>query len=223
MKPLPALIMLCALAGACTTDSYDAGDNDLSFLRADFADAYTDGKAMIVSAMTDDGDSLVFSQPTTCDWATTKDSVYRALVYYNKVDQRVEPTVFSPVPVMNIARRSAIKKPLADDPLKLESAWRSANGRYINLGIAVKTGYVDDDKLKQSVALVCDTIVERSDGSREYHLRLYHGQNDIPQYYSANLYLSIPMAHKGLAMRKGDDILLTVNTYDGYLTRRFAF
>ena len=223
MRRLPACLLVCALISACTTDSYDVGDDDLSYLRADFAEVYTDSKGMIVSAMTDDGDSLVFDKPAERDWATKKDSIYRALVYYNKVKGRVEPSSLSPVPVLGISRRSSVKKPIADDPLKLESAWRSANGRYLNLGLILKTGYVDDDKLKQSIGLVCDSIFERDDGSHEMQLQLYHNQNNVPEYYSASLYVSISLARLASVLRKGDDILLTVNTYDGVQTRRFAY
>ena len=56
---------------ACTTNDYETGDGKLSHYRADFVDAYTNSNASFVKAMTDDGDSLVFSAPLKVKWATT--------------------------------------------------------------------------------------------------------------------------------------------------------
>ena len=223
MKKILALYTFVMAISACTTDSYEVGDNDLSYMHVDFADVYTNNEAKVVSAMTDAGDSLVFSKPAEYDWATTKDSVFRTLCYYNKVKGRVEPSTLSPVPVLNIMLRSTMKKPMAEHPVKLESVWRSTNGRYLNLGLALKMGNVDAEELKQSIGMVCDTIIERQDGVRELHLQLFHDQNNMPEYYSAPIYVSISLSRLSAVLRKGDEIYLKVNTYDGMREKRFVF
>ena len=223
MKKILALFTISLAISACTTDSYEVGDNDLSYMHVDFADVYTDNEAKVVSAMTDEGDSLVFSEPAKYDWAAKKDSVYRTLLYYNKVKGRVEPSSLSPVPVLNIMMRSTMKEPMAAHPVKLESVWRSTNGRYLNLGIALKMGNVDAEDLKQSVGMVCDTIIARQDGVRELHLQLFHNQNNMPEYYSAPIYVCISLSRLSTILRKGDEIYLKVNTYDGMQEKRFVY
>ena len=220
MKRLPALIMLCALAGACTTDSYDAGDNDLSFLRADFAEAYTDGKAMIVSAMTDDGDSLVFEPMASVEWATTPDSIYRALLMYNrKSDDRRVTDIISVSQVLTLWMVPASRvKTIHTDPVDVESAWLSRSGKYVNMGIYIKTSVTEGVDARQTVAMVCDTVMNGADDTREYHLRLYHDQNGVPQYYSSRIFLSVPIG----MLRRGDAVIIEANTYKGVVTRRFT-
>ena len=57
------VVMAVLLLMACTSNDYDTGDGKMSHYRADFVDAYTNSNAAFVKAMTDDGDSLVFSAP----------------------------------------------------------------------------------------------------------------------------------------------------------------
>ena len=75
-------ILLYAFS-ACSNEAYDTGDGSLSYMRADFVEANTDGNANIISATTDEGTVLTLSPSVQADWTTTKDSTYRALLYYN--------------------------------------------------------------------------------------------------------------------------------------------
>ena len=103
------LFMAVFLHVACTTNDYETGDGKLSHYRADFVDAYTNSNASFVKAMTDDGDSLVFSAPLKVKWATTPDSAYRALLYYSKVDEKPQPRSMVSVLVPNIRPISKVK------------------------------------------------------------------------------------------------------------------
>lgn len=47
------------LLESCTTEPYDSGDGELSYMRADFVEANTDSEKNVVSVKTDDG--LTFS------------------------------------------------------------------------------------------------------------------------------------------------------------------
>ena len=106
------------------------------------------------------------------------------------------------------------------DPLTMESAWMSANGRYLNLGLYVKTGVEGDSVVAkhQLLGVNCDTTVVHDDGSRELHLVLYHDQAGVPEYYSSCVYASIPISH----LRKGDVVHLDVHTYNGLVSRSFV-
>ena len=209
------------LTAACETDDYETGDGKYSYLRADFVEARSGEAKKVVSAVTDEGDSLVFRDGADCSWLTTPDSVYRGLLYSARGDEKAPYTQFvalSQVLVLRVPEKR-IEKPVTD-PLTLESAWVSANGKYLNLGLVVKTG-VDadaDTQKSQRLGVGCDTLVTHADGHRELHLILYHDQAGVPEYYSSNVYASIPIG----ALSKGDVVTLDVQTYKGPLSRTFV-
>ena len=68
-----------------------------------------------------------------------------------------------------------------------------------------------------------DTIIARQDGVRELHLQLFHNQNNMPEYYSAPIYVCISLSRLSSILRKGDEIYLKVNTYDGMQEKRFVY
>lgn len=218
---LALCLLFLVLFVACTTDTYDTGDGSLSYLRADFVEAYTNADGLLVSASTDDGDSLTFAAGVEKKWATTPDSVYRALLYYNKVEGAITPLSLSQVFVPQVRMASDLKTTDVTHPVEWESAWISRGGRYLNLGLQVKTGTTDGGTAQQSIGVVCDTVLTRNDGSREVQLHLLHDQKDVPEYYSVDAYLSIRLDRLPIALQTDDEITLTVNTYDGIATKTF--
>ena len=221
MKNPTFLLLLFGLLASCTTDSYESGDGKLSQMRADFVVAYTDGRSQLVSAMTDDGDSLVFNEPMTVKWASVADSVYRLLLYHEPAEkEQTHPMSFVQMLTINIQRSPADSAKRMMDPLTFESLWMSKNRRFLNMGIALKTGQ-HDPKVLQKLGVWCDTVITRDDKSRLFRLFVYHDQGGVPEYYSAKYYASIPLAPHNL--RKGDEIELTVNTYQGVQRRVIAY
>ena len=214
------LMAWCCLMGlaACEGGDYETGDGEYSYMRADFVEARSAEAKSLAHAITDDGDSLVFDDHLACSWATTADSTYRALLYYH-VDKggsnHVKGISAKQVLVLRLPGERA--KSIPTDPLAFESAWMSANGKYVNLGLDVKTGKTEDEARKQLLGVVRDTIVALGDGRREHRLTLLHAQNDVPQNYSSKVYVSIPLG--GFA--PGDFIVIDINTYDGLITRTF--
>ena len=216
------LILATFLLAACTSHDYDTGDGDLSYYCADFVDAYTNSKAYFVNAMTDDGDSLVLSAPLNMKWATTPDSVYRALLYYNKVEGKPQPRSAYSVLMPNIRPISKVKE-MHNDPVKMVSAWRSRNGRYVNLCLGLVTGTNEGDSAKHSVGIICDTLLQHDDGSKHLQLRFYHSRNGMPEYYTTKVYFSIPLKNNPYHLGTGDSLSVAVNTYEGWVTKTFTY
>ena len=77
-------------------------------------------------------------------------------------------------------------------------------------------GAVSDEAASHALGIVGDTIMVGDNGLRTYHLRLAHSQGDVPQYYSQRVYFSVPVY--GLPV---DSLRLSVNTYDGVVTKGF--
>lgn len=212
---ISTLIAAACLAAACQSDGYETGDGRYSYLRADLVEARTAEAGTITAATTDDGERLTLSTPLAAGWATTPDSTYRAILYYSRADgtsATVEAHTIAAVPVCR-PREAATFKNIVTDPVTFQSVWTGADGRYVNLALDLKTGTADTQDARQTVGIVLDSTVTRTDGRTVAFLRLYHDQGEVPQYYSSRTYLSIPTANI-----KADSAALTVVTYKGTVT-----
>lgn len=205
---------------SCTTEDYETGDGKLSYLRADFVEVHSRAAKTLDYALSDDGDSLVFEPMATAEWATTPDSIYRAILMYNrKSDDRRVTDVISVSQIMTLWMAPASRvETVHTDPVDVESVWLSRNGKYVNMGIVIKTGKTEGIDARQTVAMVCDTVITCADDTEEYHLRLYHDQNGVPEYYSSRIFVSVPIG----SLRRGDAIIIETNTYNGVVVRRFV-
>ena len=75
---------------SCTQDGYEKGDGQYSNMRGDFVEAMVGADKKIVSLTTDDGDTYPLTQPYAAKWITRPDTIYRCMLYYNKVrDEKV--------------------------------------------------------------------------------------------------------------------------------------
>jgi hypothetical protein len=213
--------LLSILNCSCTQDGYDKGEGQYSYLLGDFVEAKIGADKNIVSLMTDEGETLPLSKPYTAKWITRSDTVYRCMLYYNKVrDSKgqdvAEPISVGEVPCPVIIPLSELEVEMKTDPVKFESAWMSKTGKYINLSFALKTGTTEDDEAIHSLRVVQDTIKMNPDGTSTSYLRLYHDQGGVPDYYSTQVYASI-ITSEVLA----DSACITINTYKGIVTKTF--
>ena len=207
--------VLSSLVASCTNDFYEKGDGEYSLLRADFVEAHVREDKRVDYVLTDDGDSLSTMKPFTVSWLQKGDTIYRALLYYNLVDGEVEGYNMSQVLTPNISKSGRIKGGMKTDPVYLESLWKARTGRYLNMRLRVMTGDNGGDSAKQAFGCICDTVVTHDDGRRTMHLQLYHDQGGQPEYYSKEIYLSIPLKYT-----EADTLFFKVNTYNGIVGKR---
>lgn len=212
---LVPLISCLLLLAACETDSYDKGEGKYSQTQADFAELSVNSEKQGVSFMTDEGTRFTLTTPTTAQWIETADTIYRTIIYYNKVKEG-EATAVSMglLPTLKPVAHWKLKEQW-EDPIGLESCWLTRNGKYINLGVLIKSGYVDDKEGLHKVALACDTILTNADQSRTAYYRLLHSQEDAPQYYTNRHYLSILLPED-----RPDSVCLSLTTFEGLVQRR---
>lgn len=200
--------ILSVLFVACTTDSYETGDGKYSLLTADFCMAHSSEAKQLDYALLDTGDSLRLSPVATAEWATTKDSLYRTLLYYNVSETKtVKPYSAVAVNVLRPSTKAEVTG-MPMDPLTLTSSW--LGGGYLNLNITLKTGVADEQDAKQKLGLACDSI-----SAGVYYLRLVHDQAAVPEYYSVSTYASIPLA----SFPKGSTLRLRIPTYKGEVVK----
>lgn len=213
---LTSIILLLA---ACTSESYESGEGKYSGMRADFTEAVTDGTGAIKSFTTDDGDQLTLTRAVKPQWQTKADTTYRALIYYNKVAAEASSFKAEPLSVVRVLvpqpRKAAeLKDGYKTDPVIMNSAWMSRSGRYLNLDLSIKTGKTDDDKARHTLGLVIESTKTDNNGHTTYTLTLTHDRGGVPEYYSAECYVSIPLYGDELHPVKGDTLVLNVNTYE---------
>lgn len=222
---LLAFCLLCCGAAAapalvsCERDDYDKGQGDYSLMQADFVEAHANSAKNIDYVVTDEGDSLLIATTFTAKWISTPDSIYRAILYYNKVNDGRSAEVISlsrPLTASIHAPDYFKKEGIKTDPVHLESLWIGKNRRYLNLSMLLMVGRNDtEDKALHSLGVIADTVITHADGTRTGCLRLYHDQGGVPEYYSQRTYLCIPIRHLHV-----DSLQLTVNTYnDGPVTK----
>ena len=231
MSMITAAVTLFLVVTACHVNDYDTGDSKYSYLRADFVEARTNSEGLICKAVTDDGDSLFLSPSLKTSWGTRPDTLYRALLYYNKGEtnaslpseslQAFSVTGVGASQVYVLRPQSQMASVvIADDGVGFQSAWQSANKRYVNMALVLKSGKAENVDNKHILGVIRDSVVTNQQGHRTYFYRIYHLQNGVPAYYSSTIYASIPMSF----MRAGDTLQLTIRTSQkGVVVRKFAF
>lgn len=223
IKQSLAVIAFLITITACTSESYDAGDGPNSYLTADLVLLHTSQDKSVRSALLDDGTTLQFSNPFAQDWLTRPDSVYRALLYYDKTvatsdaaasnstaTSIVRARSVRPVPVLRPVEAAKVDA-MRTDPVGFESLWMSKNNSYINLSLLLKSGKAEGDEALHALGVVSDGTTTDAAGSRTLHLTLYHDQGGVPEYYTVQQYVSIPTQ----LLEEADIVELTLNTYNG--------
>ena len=201
---------------ACTTDVYEKGTGTYSLMHTDLAEATIDGEKYAVNFITDEGNSYTLSPKYQGKWIQTADTTYRVIAHYNPHDDgTAEAVAFGTVPTL-IPRELWKYKNQPQDPVGLESAWVSTNGKYLNMGLLVKSGHTDEEGATHTIALAQDTIITHANQRRTAIYRLLHDQGGIPEYYTSRHFVSIL-----LPQDKPDTVTLTIQTYDGTLSRQF--
>lgn len=216
-----ALVGLLFFSTSCSNTSYEEGDSKFSYLRTDFADATTDSQGRLSAATTDDGVSLTFTRPMQTSWSNAADSLCRVLLNYNMYANGADSNVVEPLAAKIVytlqPAKPSVQTQAATDPVSLVSAWKSKNGNYVNLRLGLKTGKASGDDQRQSIGLALDSTVT-SYGSTTYCLRFLHSQGGVPEYYTTDAYISIPIKQ----MTTGSKVRLSLNTYNGWVTREFT-
>ena len=210
MKKFLQLIVIITVLCSCSKDAYEKGEGKYSLMRGDFAEAIVNSGKQVTGIITDDGDEFTLTTPYTAKWVTTADTTYRCMLYYNKIGDKAEVLSMGQVPCVGVTPLSKFDRRLVTDPVKFESTWMSKSGRYLNLSLLLKTGITDDSTAVQSLAIVSDTVITQPDNKRIRHLVLHHDQANVPEYYSTQVYISIPTQRID-----ADSVRISINSYSG--------
>ena len=217
MRKLMALLFPVCLLCACETDSYDKGEGKYSLMQADFVELTVNSEKQGTQFLTDEGEQYRLITPVTASWIQRPDTIYRAIVYFNKTAAgEAQATAMGQMGVLRPIEHWRFKEQ-PQDPLGVESLWLTRNGKYINIGLLLKNGRVDDTEGTHAIALCQDTVLVNADLTRTAYYRLLHDQGDAPEYYTNRRYVSIQ-----LPQDRPDSVRLAIDTYEGTLEKLFA-
>lgn len=198
---------------SCTQDAYEKGEGRYSQMVAEMVEAKTSSDSRVISFVTDDDKQFTVNSPFTSKLMPKADTVYRAIFYYNMVEQGAEVIGTDKVGVIVPRHVEELKT----DPVKMESVWLAKSRRYLNLSVYLMLGAVDDEKAVQKLGCHRDTLMVNADGTKTLRLQLHHDQAGVPEYYSTRTFLSIPLAGVD-----ADSIWLSINTYDGLVVKKIC-
>lgn len=217
MKRLLPLCLFTFLLFSCETDSYEKGQGKYSLMLADMGEIVINSEKQAVSFTTDDGDGYTLTSPVTGQWIQTADTTYRAIIYYNKVENgQAEYMGLTTVPTMVPVEHWRFKEQ-PQDPVGFESAWLAKSKKYINLGLLFKSGYVDDAIGRHLISIAQDTVLVNANQTTTAYYRFLHGQNETPEYFTNRHYVSIL-----LPQDLPDTVSVSIVTYSGIVERRFG-
>jgi len=212
------LCQLSAIISSCSQDAYEKGEGRYSLMRGDFAEANVNSSREVTSITTDDGETLPLKPLHTAQWISRPDTVYRCMLYYNKVKETDGKTVAEVISMGKVACPRIIPLPAndqyKDDPVKFESLWKSKSGKYLNLHLQVKTGQTEDSTAIQKLEFFTDEVIVYPDGRRTLSVLLHHDQGGVPEYYSTQAYVSIATANLDV-----DSVRFRINTYSGLVIK----
>lgn len=209
---------LLAMISSCSQDAYDKGEGRYSLMRGDFAEANVNSSREVTSITTDDGETLPLKSLHTAKWISRPDTVYRCMLYYNKVKADDGKMVAEVISIGKVNCPQIIPLPAndqyKDDPVKFESLWKSKSGKYLNLHLQLKTGQTEDSTAVQKLEFFSDQVIVYPDGRRTLPVLLHHDQGGVPEYYSTQAYISIPTTDLDV-----DSVRFYLNTYTGLVIK----
>jgi len=207
-----------AIISACEHDAYETGDGDLSYMHADYAD-FTISNHTVTSAITDNNSSLPLPSSLTVSAELPADTMLRRLVHYNQKDDSTPIEILRLTPVSIVTPHSQNEEgTLLTDPVKLTAAWLSPNKRYLNIQLGIMTGNNTSTETVRQLRIVCDST--HTEGKGTTFLSLRYDNANTPEYYTEDVYLSIPCRTVTTSDgTQADTISITVNTYSGRITK----
>lgn len=203
------IIAAIATTLSCEHNAYETGDGDLSYMRADYADI-TITKHEVSNITTDNDVNLIPPHDIAVSSDLPQDTMLRRLIHYNMTaaDQPIQLLRLTPVSILT-PHSPDEEGTMRTDPVKLAAAWLSANRRYINLQLGIMTGNAADPSVVRSLRIVCDST--HTTGRGHAFLSLRYDNAGTPEYYTEDLYVSIPAS----SITSADTVTITVNTYSG--------
>ena len=172
----------------------------------------TNAEGFGIQIITDNGTVWNLKEGNRPD-SLTADSVYRVVSRFAPVADSEAVAysfwkVISPLPKLKSEYES-----IHQDPVDIQSIWRSGNYLNMILQIMVK------DK-EHELSFIDNGITSNANGTQTLHLTLFHHRKDDIEGFMQKYYLSVPLWHYQEKLNKGDTIAFELYTYKEGMTQR---
>lgn len=191
-----SLICLTGIVSSCSKNE----DDTYPSIITEMADLYTNDQGVMEKFTTDGGATY---KVINGQGDLMKNALYRILCGY--VPSGENATIYQAQGVYILRDSTKIAK---TDPTDVKSVWKG--GRYINMYLSPST-----QGGTQYWGLITDSIK-----NGHAWVSLYHNQNGDPLSYTQPTYASLPL-DSIKDIQEGDDITLSINTYNGPQTWNF--
>ena len=217
MRHLLHIIMIGILLAGCQQEPYESGDTSLSYLTAEMVNVRIEN-AYVNSITNDEGKSLPLPASLGINsQSLPPDTTMRMMMYYI-LDGVTEMKIMKSY-MVGVVRPVGLwsEGSYKTDPVTLTSAWMSPNGSFLNLSLGVKTGKTDDPSARQTINVALDSVVVDKQGQRTRYMTLVHDQSIVPEFFTTNVYISIPTDD----CPSGEALVIDINTYGGKVRKQF--
>ena len=201
------ILFAVVLLTACGEEEYVYPDliTEMSCLK-------TNAEGFGIQIITDNGTVWNLKEGNRPD-SLTADSVYRVVSRFAPVADSEAVAysfwkVISPLPKLKSEYES-----IHQDPVDIQSIWRSGNYLNMILQIMVK------DK-EHELSFIDNGITFNANGTQTLHLTLFHHRKDDVEGFMQKYYLSVPLWHYQEKLNKGDAIVFELYTYKEGMTQR---
>lgn len=195
--------MIAAFAACSEEDEYSYPS-----VVHEFADVATDDSHRFVKLVTDDGEEMLVANALSISTeGVVADTLYRALVSYEKQDGGALLYGLQAIPLLKPEPLQALNGDVDADPLDLQSVWR--RGKYLNMVLLVKS-----QGGRHRFGVVEDTVIAAPDGRRSVCLQLSHDCGDDAQAYTVKHYLSVAL--EKYALTANDSVVIEIPTEKGW-------
>ena len=147
----------------------------------------------------------------------TADSTYRVVSRYAPLNDTDAKAYSFYKTISTLPRKQDEFASIHTDPVSIQSIWRSGN--YLNMVLQIM---VKDQK--HELSFIEEGITLNADNTQTLTLTLFHNRKGDIEGYNEKYYLSIPLWHYQGKLNKGDQIVLSLNTYkEGMTSRTYTY
>lgn len=206
---LICFFIVCFLITSCEND-----EEPLPAYIQDMAEIETNAQGYATTLMLDQGEKLTISNPID---GLKPDTLIRVRALYLRLEA---DKVWLTKAVEILTPHLAKFKPevIKTDPVTLTACWKGQN--YINLRLDIK-GTAEGRHIFGFHEVQC---VIHPDGTQTLEATLLHDQNNDPQYYTRETYLSLPLRPLFGRLNVGKDTLqLNIYTHKGWEKHKMPF
>lgn len=192
------------LLTACTSNTFEGGDGNNSYLKRDAAEVTINKQDQTANIVFDDDQKASVKLPTTHPWLTGTETFYRAIVTYREKDQ--VKSILGFIPMMLLQPVTQTTEDVKSDPVLYVASSFAKNKKYLNVQLTVpmRLENVKDKPINISIA---EKKHAMSTGNNTHYIwTMVFNNKETTNNVTEPALLSIPTSQ----LVKGDSLTLRI-------------